>query len=139
MRLAVSRAPGMNGCWLLPSARALRLCMDPRKGQLPAGSAERLAARREPELGAALRTDVLAYPAVLFKPEQRLGYKGVPGVEPVGYLVLYLPGPDGAVLPLDVFLNGVPDLCGMWHEVPLRRRRRGSGGHRRRCALRSSS
>jgi hypothetical protein len=26
-----------------------------------------------------------------------------------------VPGPDGVVLPLDVDLNGVPDLCGMWH------------------------
>jgi hypothetical protein len=59
---------------------------------------------------------VLAYPAFPFKPHQRLVYKGVPGVEPVGYLVLYLPAPDRAVLPLDVHLNGVPDLCGMWHE-----------------------
>jgi hypothetical protein len=26
-----------------------------------------------------------------------------------------VPGPDGVVLPLDVDLNGVPDLCGMRH------------------------
>src|SRR5262249_22808618 len=50
-----------GGCWLLLSARALRLRVDPRKRQLPAGSAERLAPRRKPELGAALRADVLAY------------------------------------------------------------------------------
>src|SRR6266480_6818670 len=98
---------------LLLSAWALRLRMDSRQGQLPAGTAERLAPRRKPELGAALRTDVLAYPALLFQPPQRLVYKGVPGVEPVGYLVLYLPGPDGAVLLLDVHLDGVPDLCRM--------------------------
>ena len=105
-----------TGCkQLLLSARALRLRMDSRQGQLPAGSAERLAPRRKPELGAALRTDVLAYPALLFQPPQRLVYKGVPGVEPVGYLVLYLPGPDGAVLLLDVDLDGVPDLCRMRH------------------------
>ena len=61
--------------------------MDPRKGQLSAHSAERLTPGRKPELGAALRTDVLAYPALSFKPHQRLVYKGVPGVEPVGYLV----------------------------------------------------
>ena len=105
-----------SGCThLLLSARALRLRMDSRQGQLPAGSAERLAARRKPELGATLRTDVLAYLALPFQLHQRLGYKSVPGVEPVGYLVLYVPGPDGVVLLLDVDLNGVPDLCGMWH------------------------
>jgi hypothetical protein len=92
--------------------------MDPRKGQLPAGSAERLAPRRKPELGTALRTDVLAYAALLFKLPQCLVHKGVPGVEPVGYLVLYLPAPGGAVLLLDVHLNGVPDLRGMWHGRP---------------------
>jgi len=58
---------------------------------------------------------MLAYPAIPFQLHQRLGYEGVPGVEPVGYLVLYVPAPDGAVLPLDVVLNGVPDLCGMRH------------------------
>jgi hypothetical protein len=58
---------------------------------------------------------VLAYPALPFQLHQRRIYKSVPGVEPVGYLVLYLPAPDGAVLPLDVDLNGVPDLCRMWH------------------------
>src|SRR5690349_17550948 len=113
--------------------------MDSRQGQLPAGRAERLAAWRKPERGATLRTDVLAYLALLFQLHQRRVYKSVPGVEPVGYLVLYVPGPDGVVLPLDVDLNGVPDLCGMRHGVPLRRRRRGSGDRRRRCALRSSS
>jgi hypothetical protein len=30
-------------------------------------------------------------------------------------LVLYVPGPDGVVLLLDVDLHGVPDLCGMRH------------------------
>ena len=89
--------------------------MDSRQGQLPAGSAERLAAWRKPELGATLRTDVLAYLALPFQLYQRRVYKSMPGVEPVGYLVLYVPGPDGVVLPLNVDLNGVPDLCRMWH------------------------
>jgi hypothetical protein len=65
--------------------------MNPRKGQLPAGSQNVSLPGENPELGAALRTDVLAYPALPFKPHQRLVYTGVPGVEPVGYLVLYLP------------------------------------------------
>jgi hypothetical protein len=26
-----------------------------------------------------------------------------------------VPGPDGVVLLLDIDLDGVPDLCGMWH------------------------
>ena len=42
------------------------------------------------------------YLALPFQLHQRLGYKSVPGVEPVGYLVLYVPGPDGVVLLLDV-------------------------------------
>src|SRR5215472_7641238 len=98
--------------------------MDPRERQLSAGSAECLALRRKPEVGAALGADVLAYLALLFKLPHRLVYEGVRGVEPVGYHVLYLPPPDGEVLPLDVQLNGVPDFCGVWHGVPLGRTRR---------------
>ena len=105
-----------SGCTqLLLSTQTLRLRMDSQQGQLPAGSAERLAAWRKPELGATLRTDVLAYLALPFQLYQRRVYKSVPGVEPVGYIVLYVPGPDGVVLLLDVDLDGVPDLCGMWH------------------------
>jgi hypothetical protein len=88
--------------------------MDSRQGQLPAGSAERLAAWRKPELGASLRTDVLAYLALPFQLHQRRVYKSVPGVEPVGNLVLYVPAPDGVVLLLDLDLDSVRDLCGMW-------------------------
>jgi hypothetical protein len=40
---------------------------------------------------------MLAYPAIPFQLHQRPGYKGVPGVEPVGYLVLYVPAPDGVL------------------------------------------
>ena len=62
--------------------------MDSRQGQLPAFTAERLARRRKPVLGAILGTDVLTDRAGLFQPHQRLVDQGVPGVEPVGYLVL---------------------------------------------------
>ncbi len=82
--------------------------MDSRNGQLTASTAERLALRRKPVLGATLGTDVLTDRAGLFQPHQRFVDQGVPGVEPVGYLVLYVPGSDGAVLPLDVDLDGVP-------------------------------
>src|SRR5260370_30427815 len=101
--------------------------MDAGQGHLPAGTAEPIALRREPVVGAGRGTDVLADLAVLLEVAQFARYFAVVGVELLRDHVLHVKGSDGAVLPLDVRLNGVPDLCGMWsalcgicHGVPRR-------------------
>src|SRR5262249_52143507 len=80
--------------------------VDAREGELPAGSAEPLALRRVPELGA-FRADVLGYLAVLFQVSHLRGDGAEVGVEPVGYRFLHVESHDGAVSLFDVVLYGV--------------------------------
>jgi len=99
-----------SGCRLVAVAGWVRV--DAGEGKLPAGSAERLALRRVPELGA-FRADVLGYLAVAFQVEHLRGDGAEVGVEPVGYRFLHVESQDGAVSLFDVVLYGVPDLRGV--------------------------
>src|SRR6266568_245062 len=99
-----------SGCRLVAVAGWVRV--DAGEGELPAGSAERLALRRLPELGA-FRADVLGYLAVEFQVSHLRGDGAEVGVEPVSYRFLHVESHDGAVSLFDVVLYGVPDLRGV--------------------------
>ena len=99
-----------SGCRLVAVAGWVRV--DAGEGKLPAGSAERLALRRVPELGA-FGADILGYLAVAFQVHHLRGDGAEVGVEPVGYRFLHVESQDGAVSLFDVVLYGVPDLRGV--------------------------